>query len=362
MSTSQTSSTFINNVSKLLPLIAFSIPFAILYVLNPDSFELMWKGRTFYIFFLWLILMELILNWDKMGPPKIRHLKSVRTLGFITAIILPFLYILAANWWGLNSAILNFGTSDIARYINLPSQQYANIVIYLPLSIEYLVFTILFVFLASTYFGRDQLSSFSLSTVFLGVVGIIYTIDTLFPYGRFSPFQMIVPTTTSLAATVLNVMGFSTLMTTKGYGQYGMLTTLTVTAQNGANAVFNIAWVCSGIESLLIYSIVTLLFLKNTVISTKQRILYFAVGAGITYFINALRIATIFIIAINEGVNSSAVQTFHNFTGQLYSISWIMAYPLIILACQSCWSRMSRFRTNMKQKLESSTSLDVSGT
>jgi thaumarchaeosortase len=351
--TPQIDSRFISAFSKLIPLLAFSTPFIILYYLYPDSFELMWKGRTFYLFFLWLILMELILNWDKIGPTKIRQLKSVRTLGFIAAIILPFLYILAANCWGLNMTILNFGTSDIAKYINMPNEQYANIIVYLPLSVEYLVFTVLFVFLVSMYFGREQLGIFSLSTVFIGVIGMIYTIDTLFPYGRFSPFQMIVPTTTMLAADILNMMGFSTLIITKGYEQYGMLTTLNVTAQNGANAAFNIAWVCSGIESLLIYSIVILLFLKNTAISLKQKIMYFAVGAGITYFINALRIATIFIIAINEGVNSNAVQTFHNFTGQFYSISWIMVYPLIILASRSCWSRRSAFRTSMKQKLES---------
>src|SRR4030042_1638107 len=47
---------------KVLPLVAFAVPLAMLYLLNPmdtylnvsaqQSFELMWKGRTFQLFFL----------------------------------------------------------------------------------------------------------------------------------------------------------------------------------------------------------------------------------------------------------------------------------------------------------------------
>jgi thaumarchaeosortase len=205
------------------------------------------------------------------------------------------------------------------------------------------------------YYGPEQLGNFSLSAVFLGIIGIIYTIDTLYPFGRFAPFQIIVPTTTMLAANVLNMMGFGTAISfVKNNPQYGSLTNLTVHATSGASATFSIAWPCSGIESLLIYSVVILLFLKNTAIPIKQRIVYFAVGAGVTYFINALRIATIFIIAINGG----DISTFHNFTGQFYSISWIMAYPLIILATRGLWGKIAAFRTGGEPALESMPSFE----
>ncbi len=344
--TSPRNSNFMNTIAKLLPILALAIPFLILYNLYPDSFELTWKGRTFYVFFLWLIFMELIMNWDKLPTSKIKQLKSARTLAFIAAIILPILYIIATNYWGLNTAILKFGINDISKYINVAPDQYENIIMYLPLSTEYLVFTVLFVLIVSAYYGRDQLGNFSLSTLFLGTIGIVYTIDTLYPFGRFTPFQIIVPTTTMLAAGVLNMMGFGTTISyVQNNPQMGSLTTLTVQALHGGSATYNIAWPCSGVESLLLYSVVVLLFLKNTAIPLKQRIAYFAVGAGVTYFINALRIATIFIIAINGG----DVSTFHNFTGQFYSISWIMAYPLMIMASRALWGRMSLSRTGPKQ-------------
>jgi thaumarchaeosortase len=292
--------------------------------------------------------MELVLNWDKLPTTKIKQLKSARTWAFIAAIILPILYVIAANYWGLNTAILNFGINDISKYINIAPDQYENIIMYLPLSTEYLVFTILFVMIFSVYYGRDQLGNFSLSTLFLGIIGIVYTIDNLYPFGRFTPFQIIVPSTTMLAAGVLNMMGFGTNISyIQNNPQMGSLTTLTVQALNGGSKTYSIAWPCSGVESLLIYSVVILLFLKNTAIPLKQRIAYFAVGAGVTYFINALRIATIFIIAINDG--DVAAQVFHNFTGQFYSISWIIAYPLMIMASRALWERVSLFRTGGKQ-------------
>ena len=59
---------------KILPLVAFAVPLALLYLLNPmdtylnvsaqQSFELMWKGRTFQLFFIWLIALEFILGWE----------------------------------------------------------------------------------------------------------------------------------------------------------------------------------------------------------------------------------------------------------------------------------------------------------
>ncbi|MGQ9726731.1 MAG: hypothetical protein ACUVQL_06335, partial [Candidatus Bathycorpusculaceae bacterium] len=39
---------------KISTILAFAIPFFILYALYPESYEATWKGRTYYLFFLWL--------------------------------------------------------------------------------------------------------------------------------------------------------------------------------------------------------------------------------------------------------------------------------------------------------------------
>ncbi|MCK4433881.1 exosortase/archaeosortase family protein, partial [Candidatus Bathyarchaeota archaeon] len=103
---------------------------------------------------------------------------------------------------------------------------------------------------------------------------------------------------------------------------------------------FLIAWPCAGVESLIIYTLVILLFLKESLIPWKQRIVYFAIGAIVTYFINVLRIVTIFVISIPCHSTQNAVWRFHNIYGQLYSIAWIISYPLIIIGTRVLWQKI----------------------
>ena len=312
-----------NTLLKLLPLLAFAVPLLWLYLLHPASFELMWKGRTFQLFFIWLIALELILSWETIQPSRIAKPFSARNIAFVTALLLPTVYVALSNYLGLNVAI-----ADAARQSGVT---WADS---MPLSTEYLVFTVLFCLMIFLQFEKKGLMDFSVPAFFLGAVGALYTIDNVYPYGQFTPFQLLVPTTATLAAAVLNAMDYQTSLTTSGNMPR-------LTATDPANplrtATFDIAWPCAGIESLLIFTVVALLFLKRMSISLKAKIGYFAIGAAVTYLINILRIVAIFTI----GMNGGDVQTFHFYYGPLYSITWIVAYPLIILLSQSLWRKIT---------------------
>jgi thaumarchaeosortase len=319
-----------NTLLKLLPLLAFAVPLLWLYLLHPASFELMWKGRTFQLFFVWLIALELILSWENIQPSRIAKPFSTRNIAFVMALLLPTVYVALSNYLGLNVAI-----ADAARQSGVT---WADS---MPLSTEYLVFTALFCLMVFLQFGKKGIMDFSVPAFFLGAVGALYTIDNVYPYGQFTPFQLLVPTTATLAAAVLNAMGYQTSLTTAG-------SMPRLTASDPANplrtATFDIAWPCAGIESLLIFTVVALLFLKRMPISLKAKIGYFAIGAAVTYLINILRIVAIFTI----GMNGGDVQTFHFYYGPLYSIAWIVAYPLIILLSQNLWRKITS-KANGKQ-------------
>ncbi|UCG36174.1 MAG: archaeosortase/exosortase family protein [Candidatus Bathyarchaeota archaeon] len=195
----------------------------------------------------------------------------------------------------------------------------------MPLSVEYIVFAVLFVIIITLAVGYGGLKEYSITAFFLWAIGTIYTIDSLFPYGSFTPFQIFVPVTASLAANVLSFLGYQA---TLGLPSEGM-PLLTAANQNGS-ASFYVAWPCSGIQSLIIYTLVVLLFFRKTTISPIARITFFMIGSVATYCVNILRIATIFVIQINQG--EIAAEIFHNYYGELYSMAWIMAYPLIIMS------------------------------
>lgn len=321
---------------RLLPLLAFAVPFIWLYYLHPGSFELMWKGRTFQLFFIWLIALELILDWEKLQTSKITKLFSARTFAFIITLALPTIYVWISNYLGLNAII-----TDVARQSGV---QWWDL---MALAIEYLVFAVFYCLIVLLSFGVKGLKSFSVPLFFLLVVGALYTIDNLYPYGQFTLFQFLVPTTTTLAAAVLNLMGYNTTLTTQTNPLQGTLPLLTATDPNNPvrSATFAVAWPCAGIESLLIFTVVVLLFLKRMPISWKAKIGYFAVGAAVTYVINILRIVAIFMIGMDYGVRSEQVELFHFYYGPLYAIAWIVAYPLIILGSQSLWRKLKKSRT-----------------
>lgn len=333
---------YVGFVMRCLPILAFIAPFMVLYYLFPQSFELTWEGRTYYLFFLWLMVLETILN-EKELRTQMWRVKSMRTVVLVMLLSLPTVYVVGANFWGWNGIFLELTQKSNVPYYNL-----------MPLSFEYLVFTVLFVGIVFTEYGTVNLKNYSITAVFLGAIGAIYTINNLYPYGHFTPFQIFVPTTTMLAAGILNIMGYTTTISYSYNAQEGSLPILVARPLQGTAIGFKIAWPCSGIESLLLFSITIALFLKNSAIPWKQKTVYFAIGAAVTYVINALRIVTIYLIALGGG----QITTFHDYYGQLYSISWIMSYPLLIMASRALWGKLRLSKTDLSQHRPLSPSIE----
>jgi thaumarchaeosortase len=305
---------------RLLPILSFIVPFLVQCFVYPNSFETTEKDRMFYILFVWLAFLEVIMSWEKLQTHKLGRLRSTRTIAFLLALLLPTLYVVVSNH-GLSNLIVSWaGGSSIASKD------------WVPLSIKYIVFPAFFFLIVFLEYGKTGLKSFLLSPLFLATVGAIYTIAYMYPYGAFTPFQILVPTTTRLAASMLNMIGFQTRLE----GEVSNMPILQASNSKGS-ATFAIAWPCSGIESLLIYTVTILLFLKNTPIPWKQRVVYFVIGAIVTFFINVLRIVTIFVIAVDTGTYP---QWFHDFYGSLYSIAWIISYPLIIIGSRLLWEKI----------------------
>jgi len=326
---------------RLLPFLALIAPIILLYISYPKSFEGdptwegTWQGRFFYIFFLWLLLLETILSWDTLEKNKITRIGSKRTVALIIVSALPMIYVIVANFLGVNALIVDLAMQQGIHFSNL-----------IPLVAEYFALAVLFNMIILLMYGKKGIKDFSISAFFLIIIGMLYTIDDIYPYGRFTPFQLIVPTTAHLAASVLNFMGYHTLW----LGNRSDMPTYIAWDSNGHySQAFSIAWPCAGVESLLIYTVTILLFLKRSAIPRWHKVIYFIVGAVVTYFINVLRIVSIYVSSINQG----DWMRFHNIYGPLYSISWIISYPLIIIGSQLLLGRIKSRRRERKNQMKS---------
>jgi len=72
-------------------------------------FDLTWKGRMFYLFFMWLLLLESILDWEVIVEKQRTFQNRFRVLLACIFAAVPSVYILSVNFLGLNQMVLNFG-------------------------------------------------------------------------------------------------------------------------------------------------------------------------------------------------------------------------------------------------------------
>ena len=310
--------------------LSVAVPLAILYSLYAPSFDKTFNGRAYYLFFIWLLVLEFALDWDKYKSETLK-MSVKRVVIFGLALVLPTVYVVAANFFGLNATI-----SELTRLSGIISPtlgDYAARLNFTPLATEFLVFAVLFAVIILCAYKLKGLKDFSLPIVLLGIVGATSMINLLSP--TFLPFQILVPTTAQLSANVLNFMGYQTVLYPDTKDLMPALIVRDPAA--GTSWMAQIAWPCAGVESLLLYTVIMLLFLKKSNIPRLHKIIYFIVGAAVTYFINILRIVTIFLIGLNG--SEAEVWTFHDYYGQFYSAAWIMLYPLIIIGSQIFWSK-----------------------
>jgi thaumarchaeosortase len=302
---------------------AFIVPLIILYIIDPNSFEYLWKGRAPYLLFLWLFFLEAALGWKKL---KTQHptVWNKKTVLVAVILLLPTIYAVSLNF-GLYSGIVELG-----RAVGVPAEQYGEW--YLthswPFSLEYILFAAFFVTSIWLLYGAQGLKIFAVSSFFLGGVGIFYMIDTFYPYGTFTVLQAFVPVTVSGAAAVLNFLGYGTATFSGGADGLG----LTVTGANSSYSAI-VSWSCAGSHSLFLYSFMIMLFLRGTSISRTRKIIYVVAGAVGTFLVNILRIVAILLAGVNSGASLAA--TFHEFYGEFFFIAWMFIYLSIIFLLET---------------------------
>ncbi len=290
-------------------------------------FELTWKGRMFYFFFAWLLILELVLNWDSIVKKQHRFNSRFRVFLLCIFAAVPSVYILGVNFLGLDQAVLDLGQVANIRpqFINEPW----------PLVVEYFIFATFFLFTTWLAYGFAGLKNFSISLSFLAGISVVYLVDTAWPYGTLKPMELLAVPTAAWAAALLDILGYNVSLaynSSISSPEFGALPRMVVRG-GGEIAVADVAWVCAGVQSLFLYTLVTLIFFKKMVMQKERKIIFFLIGAAGTYLVNIFRIASFFIIFLRYG--GGVAWVFHNSYGELYFLAWILLYFMVIVVIQS---------------------------
>lgn len=286
-------------------------------------FDLTWKGRMFYFVFLMLFIFESKLSWSNLLQNQRAFKKRFRFPLLVVFVITAFVYILAVNFLGFDKIVTSLGQALQIPYVNEAW----------PMSIEYLVLGSLFTIMIWLVYGSIGLKNYSISLAsFLGV-GIVYLIDTAWPYGVLEPMELLALPTAAFATSLLGFLGYGVRLSFPLVSpEYGSLPRIQV--WNNGNSIFaDVAWSCAGVHSLFFYVLLALIFFKRLSISRDRKIIYFLIGAAGTYLINVFRIAFYLLISLHYGNESGRV--FHDSYGELFFFAWMFTFFIIIVIIES---------------------------
>lgn len=305
-------------------------------------FDLTWKGRMFYLFFVWLLLLESILDWEIIVE-KQDKLKNRFRLGLACVFAaIPTLYVIAVNFFGLDQTIMSLGQA-LQLEGGFLNEAW-------PLSVEYLILLSFFILATWLAYGFAGLRSLSISLSLLAGIGVIYLLDTIRPYGTFKPMQLVAVPTAAFATALMDLLGYNVSLSYSSSAfnpEYGAMPLMRGSGQVEPQVSAYIGWPCAGVHSLLLFTLITLVFFKRTKIQRDRKIIFFLFGAAGTYLANILRIASFFAISIHYG--SDAGQFFHDSYGELYFIAWMLLFFGIMFAIQS--GKISRFTQAFRKRM-----------
>jgi len=323
---------FIAAIVLLMILDYFNLESIALFNERGFYFDYTWKGRLFLLFFLWLFVLEYLLNLEKPSKKDLetKPRSHFKVLAIFICAIIPLIYIFSVNFLGLDQTVIKVGEMLRGEYWRTHFSDWQHILrAAWPLSFEYLVFTVSFLATTLLAYGKDGLKKFSITLAFIAGISVIYLIDTIYPYGVFKPLQLLALPTAACAAALLDILGYPFILSfSPGLDSMPIIRTQSA----GQMVSIGIAWPCAGVHSLFLYTLIILLLFKKSNISSFRKLLYFIVGAIGTYSVNVLRIIVYFIIRVNEGL--TAAQTFHDVYGELLFVVWILLYILLIVGIQ----------------------------
>jgi thaumarchaeosortase len=309
----------------LLPIL---VPIVLLYARDPASFEGTWKGRSPYLFFLWLYLTELLLHRDAVRVRSFRLLSIRRKLILLVAMLAPTIYVLTAATAAAAPIV------ELGRVLGVPSGgRYGDgfLVFHWPLSLEFLVLTLAYLTVTWSWGDWQAVNRLSIALFFLSGIAVFFTLDTLFPFGVLTALQQFVPVTVNASAWLLDRIGYVTRVIPIADGSV-----LWVQSAERRFLV-TVYWPCAGIHSLAIYTFTLLLFLRDMAIPAARKLVYFAGGAVGTFTVNVLRIVSICQLGVTIG--PSEASKFHDLYGEMFFLIWLVLYVVAISVVEWGWTR-----------------------
>ena len=293
--------------------ILFATPIVLLFLVAPESFAWFWPGmgnlgRGGFLFVLFFLAFELM-DYRKTVSP---HLSRNRELAIGAVVAIGICY--------FGADALFKPLTDFIYQVGPPGGSGGYSVSWL-MATEYMALTAYLVGLAVAFFGWRSIPKIITGIVVSAGMMIFFLIDAWLPYNKSWFLQL---------WAIFIVAAVSFLMRGLGLPVFGAGNSLTISGAYGVWRLF-VFWQSVGVESMLIFSLVMIVLAAKLSAPKKRKIIYAAVGAAGTVFLNVVRISIISYYGVCCATSSEGLDAFHNTIGQFLYPVWIIAYLYIVL-------------------------------
>ncbi len=302
-------------------ILATILPFMALAFYDFNSFILGWNqgrgGLSFALFFLaleWYDARKIV----RVTGSKIRFAIWAVSLG-----ALSFFYI-GVYAFGFHKLISNY-----AAAVKIDQG-----VINWPWMWEYLMVGVYLFIVTVSLFGFRSVRSISVPWVYAFGMGLILSLDSLFPYDTLGLLHGWVGVIWDLVLGLLQLSGVTVLanpsMLAPRPWVFRYQNRLFISGNTGAMTLA-IYWPSSGIVSMLIYSMVIITLLIKIDAPSRRKLAYAVIGAVGTFFVNVIRV---FLISYYVAYISIDVNAFHEVIGEILFLPWVGIFLLAVLRAE----------------------------
>jgi len=288
------------------------------YLIKPEKFKTMWIGYAIFAY----IAFFVILTW--MFYRQVSTEQTTKTKIFWLGVLSFFAGITIYQIL-IYSAILPQYISQLGAALDIPSGWCLDVS--WPTAIDLSVFTINLIGLIISFFGVKSLKYFLGPILYSSALIVFFIIDALsYPKNALADaaFDFFVPGIVSVAVGLMQMLGVNVEISTIGSGNVMIINKF------GLRIPIMVDWPCAGVHSLLLYTAISIAFLQFLDIPKMRKLIYGLVGFFGTIFVNILRITTIvfasFYFSADINAFSANLQLFHEYSGELFFIAWIVIF------------------------------------
>ena len=315
-------------------------PIALILVFDEKSFVMGWnQGRGGFFFALVLLVAEYFVEGSGLRPKASKR----KVMLLVGALVAVSVYFTLSVFFGLQQYLLN-----LSNLFGITSWNYSWAWAW-----DYVVFASYLTVVLVLWWGITGLKRMATAVIYLFGMAVILLLDAIFPYDSLGPLQFVVPPMLHIDLALLRLVGV---------GQASVSSNILILPTQRGFFPLQVYWPSAGVHSMIIYSLIMLAFLIKIPMSrtkrplksfkgkltlqfrvkekfsgffwmipqNKMRIIYFAVGAIGTFFVNILRIFLLSTYVVFVSSEVAKFEEFHATIGEILFLPWVAGYILLV--------------------------------